>query len=162
MDYLRQGIHLRGYAQKDYRYEYKREAFEMFQALLERVKYEVVSTLARVEVRTQEQVEREETERRERLMQQLQAQHADAMSALAGCRDAAECSALAARPPATGLRSRRALRARRSQGRSQRAVSLRFRPQIQALPRHACRRRLIFPSWMWSRPCFMTARAACW
>ena len=82
MDYLRQGIHLRGYAQKDYRYEYKREAFEMFSALLERVKYEVVSALARVELRTQEQVEREEAERRERLMHQLQAQHAEAMSAL--------------------------------------------------------------------------------
>ena len=82
MDYLRQGIHLRGYAQKDYRYEYKREAFEMFSALLERVKYEVVSALARVELRTQEQVEREEAERRERLMHQLQAQHAEALSAL--------------------------------------------------------------------------------
>ena len=82
MDYLRQGIHLRGYAQKDYRYEYKREAFEMFSALLDRVKYEVVSALSRVEVRTQEQVEREEAERRERLMQQLQAQHAEAMSVL--------------------------------------------------------------------------------
>jgi len=37
MDYLRQGIHLRGYAQKDYRFEYKREAFELFAAMLERV-----------------------------------------------------------------------------------------------------------------------------
>jgi preprotein translocase subunit SecA len=82
MDYLRQGIHLRGYAQKDYRYEYKREAFEMFSALLDRVKYEVVSALSRVEVRTQEQVERDEAERRERLMQALQAQHAEAMSPL--------------------------------------------------------------------------------
>ena len=43
MDYLRQGIHLRGYAQKDYRCEYKREAFELFAAMLERVKYETVS-----------------------------------------------------------------------------------------------------------------------
>ena len=43
MDYLRQGIHLRGYAQKDYRYEYKREAFELFSAMLDRVKFDTVS-----------------------------------------------------------------------------------------------------------------------
>ena len=46
MDYLRQGIHLRGYAQKDYRFEYKREAFELFAAMLDRVKFETVSLLA--------------------------------------------------------------------------------------------------------------------
>jgi preprotein translocase subunit SecA len=77
MEYLRQGIHLRGYAQKDYRYEFKREAFELFSAMLGRVKFDTVSTLATIEVRTQEQVEREEAERRERLMRALQAQHAD-------------------------------------------------------------------------------------
>jgi preprotein translocase subunit SecA len=77
MDYLRQGIHLRGYAQKDYRYEYKREAFELFTAMLGRVKYESASQVARVEVRSQEDIDREETERRERLMRALQAQHAE-------------------------------------------------------------------------------------
>ena len=82
MDYLRQGIHLRGYAQKDYRYEYKREAFELFAAMLERVKFETVSLLAKIEVRTQEDVDREEEERRQRLMRALQAQHAEAASAL--------------------------------------------------------------------------------
>jgi preprotein translocase subunit SecA len=82
MDYLRQGIHLRGYAQKDYRFEYKREAFELFAAMLERVKYETVSVLAKIEVRTQEQVDREEEERRVRLMRALQAQHAEAQSLL--------------------------------------------------------------------------------
>src|SRR5471032_649291 len=49
MDYLRQGIHLRGYAQKDYRYEYKREAFELFTAMLGRVKFDSVAMLARAE-----------------------------------------------------------------------------------------------------------------
>ncbi len=49
MDYLRQGIHLRGYAQKNPKQEYKREAFEMFGAMLERIKQEVVSVLARVQ-----------------------------------------------------------------------------------------------------------------
>ena len=83
MDYLRQGIHLRGYAQKDYRYEYKREAFELFTAMLSLVKFETVSILSRVEIRSPEQLEREEAERRERLMRQLQAQHAEAQSMLA-------------------------------------------------------------------------------
>jgi preprotein translocase subunit SecA len=76
MDYLRQGIHLRGYAQKDYRYEYKRESFELFTVMLERVKYEAASLLSKVELRTQEEIDREEAERRERLMRALQAQHA--------------------------------------------------------------------------------------
>jgi preprotein translocase subunit SecA len=82
MDYLRQGIHLRGYAQKDYRFEYKREAFELFSAMLGRVKFDSVAMLARTEIRTQEQIDREETERRERLMRALQAQHAEAQSLL--------------------------------------------------------------------------------
>ncbi len=78
MDYLRQGIHLRGYAQQDYRTEYKREAFAMFSAMLDRVKFETVSTLMQIEVRSQEEVDREEEERRARLMRALQAQHAEA------------------------------------------------------------------------------------
>ena len=82
MDYLRQGIHLRGYAQKDYRFEYKREAFELFSAMLERVKLDTVSQLSRIEFRTQEEVEREEEARRERLLRMLQAQHAEAQSVL--------------------------------------------------------------------------------
>ncbi len=49
MDYLRQGIHLRGYAQKNPKQEYKREAFEMFSAMLERVQNETVSFLTRVQ-----------------------------------------------------------------------------------------------------------------
>ena len=86
MDYLRQGIHLRGYAQKDYRYEYKRESFELFQAMLERVKFETASMLSRIDIRTQEELDREEREeqaQRERLMRALQAQHAEARSAFA-------------------------------------------------------------------------------
>jgi preprotein translocase subunit SecA len=82
MDYLRQGIHLRGYAQKDYRYEYKREAFELFTAMLGRVKYDVASTMSKIEIRTQEQIDRDEADRRERLMRALQAQHAEMPTAL--------------------------------------------------------------------------------
>jgi preprotein translocase subunit SecA len=78
MDYLRQGIHLRGYAQKDYRFEYKREAFELFAAMLDRVKFDTVTLVTKVEIRTQEEADREEELRRERLMQALQTQHAEA------------------------------------------------------------------------------------
>ncbi len=57
MDYLRKGIHLRGYAQKDPKQEYKREAFEMFTSLLEHIKYEVTRILFRVQVRQEEDVQ---------------------------------------------------------------------------------------------------------
>ena len=57
MDYLRQGIHLRGYAQKNPKQEYKREAFEMFTALLDRIKLDVVGILSKVQVRTESDVQ---------------------------------------------------------------------------------------------------------
>ncbi len=78
MDYLRQGIHLRGYAQKDPKQEYKRESFAMFAAMLESLKYEVVSVLSKVQVRMPEEVEAMEEHRREeaeRLAQQQQLSH---------------------------------------------------------------------------------------
>jgi preprotein translocase subunit SecA len=65
MDYLRQGIHLRGYAQKQPMQEYKRESFEMFTALLDNIQHEVVRILARVQVRAEEDVEAVETQRRQ-------------------------------------------------------------------------------------------------
>ena len=57
MDYLRQGIHLRGYAQKNPKQEYKREAFEMFSAMLDEIKKEVVSVLTRVQVQSPEAIQ---------------------------------------------------------------------------------------------------------
>jgi preprotein translocase subunit SecA len=54
MDYLRQGIHLRGYAQKQPKQEFKREAFELFQQMLERIKTETVQILARLQIRQNE------------------------------------------------------------------------------------------------------------
>jgi preprotein translocase subunit SecA len=56
MDYLRQGIHLRGYAQKNPKQEYKREAFEMFSAMLENIKQEVIKTLSRMQVQAPEEM----------------------------------------------------------------------------------------------------------
>ncbi|MCI4236005.1 preprotein translocase subunit SecA [Dickeya dianthicola] len=80
MDYLRQGIHLRGYAQKDPKQEYKRESFAMFAAMLEGLKYEVISTLSKVQVRMPEEIEALELQRREeaeRLARQQQLSHQD-------------------------------------------------------------------------------------
>ena len=57
MDYLRQGIHFRGYAQKDPKQEYKREAFEMFTSLLEHIKYEVIGILFKVQVKQEADVQ---------------------------------------------------------------------------------------------------------
>ena len=56
LDHLRQGIHLRGYAQKNPKQEYKREAFELFGAMIEAVKLEVTKTLIAVQIRTSEEV----------------------------------------------------------------------------------------------------------
>ncbi len=63
MDHLRQGIHLRGYAQKNPKQEYKREAFELFADMLEALKLEVVSILSKVQVRAEEEVEEAEAKR---------------------------------------------------------------------------------------------------
>jgi len=57
LDHLRQGIHLRGYAQKNPKQEYKREAFELFSAMLDRVRSDVVSKLMIVQVRSEEHVQ---------------------------------------------------------------------------------------------------------
>ena len=65
MDHLRQGIHLRGYAQKNPKQEYKRESYELFTQLLETLKREVVSILSRVKVQSQEEVEAIDAERQQ-------------------------------------------------------------------------------------------------
>jgi preprotein translocase subunit SecA len=65
MDYLRQGIGLRGYAQKQPMQEYKRESFEMFTKLLGSIKHEVIRILARVQVRAEEDVEAVDAQRRQ-------------------------------------------------------------------------------------------------
>ncbi len=110
MDYLRQGIHLRGYAQKDYRYEFKREGFQLFTNMLDQVKFDSASLLCKVEVRTQEDIDREEAVQRERLMHALQAQHAEAQSALVAqgeedmARDGEQISAEAMAPYVRGDR----------------------------------------------------------
>jgi preprotein translocase subunit SecA len=81
MDYLRQAIGLRGYAQKDPKQEYKREAFEMFQQMLEQIKHDVVSFLTKVQVRSEQQLDELEENNRQQ-PSRVQYQHADAGDAL--------------------------------------------------------------------------------
>jgi preprotein translocase subunit SecA len=78
MDYLRQGIHLRGYAQKQPKQEYKRESFELFSEMLDKVKQDVITLLARVRIRSEDEVEQMENAERQRLeaqTKQMQFQH---------------------------------------------------------------------------------------
>jgi preprotein translocase subunit SecA len=99
MDYMRQGIHLRGYAQKDPKQEYKREAFALFSSMLDRIKIDTVTMLSKIEVRSQAEIEREEQERQQRLARALQAQHAEAVSAIQGPESVAPGSLAAAGAP---------------------------------------------------------------
>ncbi|HEB92496.1 MAG TPA: preprotein translocase subunit SecA [Gammaproteobacteria bacterium] len=82
MDHLRQGIHLRGYAQKNPKQEYKREAFELFGAMLERFKREVIEILSKVQIRAEEDVEAIEAQRRSEAS--ISYQHEQVPSATAG------------------------------------------------------------------------------
>ncbi|HJT99207.1 MAG TPA: preprotein translocase subunit SecA [Rhodanobacteraceae bacterium] len=85
MDYLRQGIYLRGYAQKQPKQEFKREAFELFEHMLERVKHEIIQLLARVRVRSESEVQAlEEQQQRQAQARNLQFQHAEAGGLAAG------------------------------------------------------------------------------
>ena len=81
MDYLRQGINLRSYAQKNPKQEYKREAFELFNTMLERIKHEVISVLSKVQVRTESDVAAVEELRRSKAPMEFQHAEASAMAA---------------------------------------------------------------------------------
>ena len=86
LDHLRQGIHLRGYAQKQPKQEYKREAFELFGTLIDRVRADVIRILMNVRIQTPEEVaaaeQRIEAES-ERRLERAQAQHAEFAAAQA-------------------------------------------------------------------------------
>jgi preprotein translocase subunit SecA len=79
MDHLRHGIHLRGYAQKNPKQEYKRESFTLFQELLESIKRDSIRVLSHVQVRREDPAEEEQRLRRdaEELAQRMQFQHAE-------------------------------------------------------------------------------------
>ena len=80
LDHLRQGIHLRGYAQKNPKQEYKREAFELFESLLDLVRSEVTKLLMTIQIRTEEQLDESEPPPE---MHNVQYHHADYDEALA-------------------------------------------------------------------------------
>ncbi|TAH49494.1 MAG: preprotein translocase subunit SecA [Betaproteobacteria bacterium] len=80
LDHLRQGIHLRGYAQKNPKQEYKREAFELFESLLDMVRADVTKLLVTVQIRTESQLEEAEAPPE---LENVQYQHADYDEALA-------------------------------------------------------------------------------
>ena len=99
MDQLRQGIHLRAYANKNPKQEYKRESFALFEGLLQRLKYEVVRFLSSVQVQRSDEAAAIEQRRREEAAKQKMAfEHAEAGSAVA---EAADAPAPAAPQPMT-------------------------------------------------------------
>jgi preprotein translocase subunit SecA len=100
MDYLRQGIHLRAYAQKNPKQEYKREAFELFGSLLDRIKHDTISLLSRLQVRSEAEIEEQERERERQMARKLQMQHAAPQSVISG--DAAPVGPEAAAAAAAG------------------------------------------------------------
>jgi len=102
MDYLRQGIHLRGYAQKNPKEEYKREAFQLFSSMLDRIKHEIIMLLARVEVRAQEDVAALEAQQQE--PDQMQFLHPDLQEGAPGASDGETDVAVAQKPVVRGQR----------------------------------------------------------
>ena len=107
LEHLRQGIHLRGYAQKNPKQEYKREAFELFGEMLETVKREVCRILTHLAIRTPEQVQQiEQLEAAARAPERVQYQHPQLEEALvgAGAEAEAEAAAMPLRKPAPFVR----------------------------------------------------------
>lgn len=74
IDHLRNSINLRGYAQKDPKNEYKKEAFELFSTMLDNFKYEVISSLAKIRIATEEETQRAQEEWKES-MSEIKAEH---------------------------------------------------------------------------------------
>ena len=108
MDYLRQGIHLRGYAQKQPKQEYKQEAFLLFSNMLEKVKHDIISLLARVRIRSEDEVTQLEAQERaqaEEQAKQMQFQHASS-GGYSADEEAAEAQAALARGEANAEFSR--------------------------------------------------------
>ena len=122
LDYLRQGIHLRGYAQKNPKQEYKREAFELFSQLLDVVKMEVTRLLMTVRIQSQEQVAQaaEEIEARASQVGNVTYTHPNEDGSVSQEAEAGDLG-----------------RRRGAEGRPQRALPLRQRQEVQELPRQA-------------------------
>ncbi len=111
LDHLRQGIHLRGYAQKNPKQEYKREAFELFGAMLEAVKLEVIKTLNNVEIRAAEEVPQVDDKPH---VENVRLQHADYEDALGGT-VAEDAAGQAAAQPAAQPQVRQSIKVGRNE-----------------------------------------------
>lgn len=81
MDQLRQGIHLRAYAQKQPKQEFKRESFELFQDLLQNIKFDVIRMLSRMQIENPEEIEAQERQRRAEAARKMNFQHSQEQSA---------------------------------------------------------------------------------
>ena len=92
LDHLRQGIHLRGYAQKDPKQEYRREAFELYGELLDVIKNDVVKSIMTVQIRSASELDQASESMNEDLakLSDVQYQHADADAAISNAPDLAE------------------------------------------------------------------------
>ncbi|HBK19235.1 MAG: preprotein translocase subunit SecA [OM182 bacterium] len=103
MDQLRQGIHLRAYAQKQPKQEFKRESFELFQTLLHNIKFDLIRTLSRMQIESPEEIEAQERARRAEAARKMQFRHSSP-----GAAEEDEREAHAARAkPATFVREER-------------------------------------------------------
>ncbi len=99
MDHLRAGIHLRSYAQKNPKQEYKREAFELFQSMLESLKHEVIRFLSHIQIQRNDEVEELERERREAAARQaMEFQHAESSALEESADDAGKAAGDGAAP----------------------------------------------------------------
>ena len=101
MDMLRQGIHLRGYAQKNPKQEYKRESFDLFQHLLFSIKEDVIRILSNVQVRSPAEVEEEERTKREQAQAAMQYRHEQAL-AQTGAQQQAQAASTGVPPSKVG------------------------------------------------------------
>lgn len=101
LDHLRQGIHLRGYAQKNPKQEYKREAFELFSAMLDRVRDDVVKVLMTVRVQTQEEVQQAEAEAARAHVQNVAYHHSDYDEALGNASESDSAASAPSEHPGT-------------------------------------------------------------
>ena len=143
LDHLRQGIHLRGYAQKNPKQEYKREAFELFAAMLDSVKQEVTRVVMNVQIQSPEQLEEaaEQYEEKGSHLENVSFKHADfdgSGARCSGCRRRHRANGQSG----DGIRRRHHGRdprcsRRRAEGRPQRPVPVRQRQEVQELSRQA-------------------------
>jgi preprotein translocase subunit SecA len=159
LDHLRQGIHLRGYAQKNPKQEYKREAFELFGSMLDQIKNEVIRTVMTVRIQSREEVEAAEAAWRRR----RRTWKTSTTSTPTSTRRPRRKNCWRRSPIRAARRcGRRPQHLHGCEGRPQRSLPLRQRQEVQGLPRQCCpvsncaRRRPRWPrapSGGWRSPC---------